>query len=51
MQLTQKQKGRLVAVLFILIMILPACYALIREYKLKKTEPKAVVPAANTETK
>ena len=49
--MTQKMKSFLIIAAFILLLVLPVSYALIREYRLKHNEAKAITPSPRPDTK
>jgi flagellar basal body-associated protein FliL len=53
MALSTKQKGVLIVIIMLLVLLMPVTYALIREFGFRKTEIKntAPAPAANGDQK
>jgi hypothetical protein len=46
-EINSKKKGRLLAITIVLILILPLCYALVREYCTKHPDAKQAAPVEN----
>ena len=50
-EIDSKKKGRMLAIIIVVILVLPVCYALVKEFLIKHPDTKQVAPVENKANK